>query len=281
MSFNRDYIMKYPYESRLESPGGTSDSEDPLSSSVYDNHLCAKTPIKGRPSQRDILLSPSPISPPKGCPVWSAVSPSPSSSCNIENMPLPKWQDRESPFSIKLESSSSIDLHQIAEIVEPAAPVALRPRKRYTKYPRPKKTRKNRGLYHMEVPVPDPVYYSFKCEWKGCQAELMNMEILRKHVCVAHGKILPDGGRRCLWRKCGEAWEDMHAESESLDSDVTIKNRQLRVIYRTKREWKEHVEDCHMIPFSWHMGDGPRGTRLGMKYLRKSNTFFHFTEELT
>jgi hypothetical protein len=27
--------------------------------------------------------------------------------------------------------------------------------------------------------------------------------------------------------------------------------------------WQEHIERSHLIPLSWHLGDGPKGSTLG------------------
>ncbi|POS83348.1 hypothetical protein EPUL_004976, partial [Erysiphe pulchra] len=113
------------------------------------------------------------------------------------------------------------------------------------------------------VSVPDPIYHPFKCEWEGCHAELMNMEILRKHVYAAHGKKLEDGERRCLWGKCGLAWKETCTEEFTTASPnnngLVIDSRKS---FLKRRDWKEHMEEIHLIPFSWHMGDGPCGSRL-------------------
>ncbi|VDB87812.1 Bgt-4264 [Blumeria graminis f. sp. tritici] len=139
-----------------------------------------------------------------------------------------------------------------------------------------KKKSSSRFHHHLDVPVPEPVYYPFKCEWQGCPAELMNMEILRKHVYMLHSAKLESGGRRCLWKKCGQAWEAaVTAKDEDIksphghypnDNETTY----LRQTFYTRKQWKQHIEECHLIPFSWHMGDGPRGSQLA-----KQSTIWH------
>ncbi len=81
-----------------------------------------------------------------------------------------------------------------------------------------------------------PAYLEFLCEWSGCKAELQNLETLRRHVLVVHVKR--QSGRHCLWGKCGEKTPRglLHEDQASLVS---------------------HLEQTHMIPISWHVGDGP------------------------
>ncbi|KAK3186423.1 hypothetical protein K4F52_004724 [Lecanicillium sp. MT-2017a] len=85
-----------------------------------------------------------------------------------------------------------------------------------------------------------PAYLEFVCEWSGCKAELQNLETLRRHVRVVHVKR--QSGCRCLWGKCGG------------------KSPQ-GCLYENKAALASHVEEAHMIPISWHVGDGPRNDR--------------------
>lgn len=72
----------------------------------------------------------------------------------------------------------------------------------------------------------NPRFLAFLCEWKGCKAELHNLETLQKHVRIVHP------GNYCAWGKCKG---DVHFDSLT-----------------------QHVEDKHLVPLSWHVGDGPR-----------------------
>lgn len=84
-----------------------------------------------------------------------------------------------------------------------------------------------------------PRYVPFLCEWKGCPAELHNAETLRRHVYVVHGRseVL-----ECRWAKCGEA-----APCPTFSS---------------RERFERHVEERHLVPFTWHLGDG-YGNGLG------------------
>lgn len=83
-----------------------------------------------------------------------------------------------------------------------------------------------------------------------------------------HGRKLVRNGRGvriCKWGKCGikvEVDGDSEASVPSLDhGDSSPKPRKME--FDSRKEWKEHVEKEHLIPFAWHMGDGPKATSLG------------------
>lgn len=78
-----------------------------------------------------------------------------------------------------------------------------------------------------------PRYVPFLCEWQGCPAELQNAETLRKHVYVVHGRseVL-----QCKWARCGEA-----APCPTFSS---------------RDRFERHMEERHLVPFTWHLGDG-------------------------
>ncbi|PVH67640.1 hypothetical protein DL98DRAFT_369339, partial [Cadophora sp. DSE1049] len=106
------------------------------------------------------------------------------------------------------------------------------------------------------IPQPEPVFCPFKCEWKGCQAELQNLETLRLHIHIVHKKR-EDGKVPCLWAKCGmKVVEGEDGENKVVDNHPVFASRQ---------EWKDHLEVKHLVPFSWHMGDGPKATDLSGK----------------
>ncbi|KAH7346448.1 hypothetical protein BKA65DRAFT_399503 [Rhexocercosporidium sp. MPI-PUGE-AT-0058] len=122
----------------------------------------------------------------------------------------------------------------------------------YKKKGRPFKVR-----HQLFIAQPLPEFYPFKCEWRGCEAELQNLETLRLHLHILHKKRV--GGKvPCLWAKCGtkKVVEGEDGEKKVVDDHPRFASRQ---------EWKDHLEVKHIIPFSWHMGDGPKGTDLSGK----------------
>ena len=96
-----------------------------------------------------------------------------------------------------------------------------------------------RELYH----TLNPPFLEFLCEWKGCKAELQNLETLQRHVNIVHLEEQDDdddddeGRWCCLWGKCGR--------------------RDPVPAFSGHSELECHVEEAHMEPFAWHVGDGP------------------------
>ncbi|KAJ9132222.1 hypothetical protein NKR19_g9379 [Coniochaeta hoffmannii] len=87
-----------------------------------------------------------------------------------------------------------------------------------------------------------PKYVPFLCEWDGCPAELQNVDTLRRHVLVVHGR---EGVSGCRWGKCKQA--------------------DTRTKFGSDLEFERHLEDRHLTPFVWHVGDGPRNTIMEYK----------------
>ncbi|KAJ4422831.1 hypothetical protein N0V82_002487 [Gnomoniopsis sp. IMI 355080] len=86
-----------------------------------------------------------------------------------------------------------------------------------------------------------PQYVPFLCEWKGCKAELQNMETLRRHVRKLHG--LEKDRLVCRWGVCG--WQEQGQQQVF-----------------TPEDFHEHMEERHLVPFVWHVGDGVRNEKL-------------------
>ena len=73
----------------------------------------------------------------------------------------------------------------------------------------------------------------FECKWKDCFARLHNLETLRKHVHKIHGIRGPSGRLECYWEGCG------------------------KFSFAERLLWLNHVEQSHLGPVSWSLGDGP------------------------
>lgn len=87
-----------------------------------------------------------------------------------------------------------------------------------------------------------PPYVPFICEWKGCKAELQNMETLRRHVRKLHG--LGHGGMlSCRWGRCGR-------QEQGQEPSFTLAGLHA------------HMERRHLMPLVWYVGDGVRNERL-------------------
>lgn len=92
-----------------------------------------------------------------------------------------------------------------------------------------------------------PKFLPFLCEWEDCPAELQNLETLRKHVLVVHGR-----SETCRWGKCARA-----TRPRSLPS---------------RDAFQRHAEDVHLVPFAWHVGDGPQNTSSEAEVARSKET---------
>lgn len=83
-------------------------------------------------------------------------------------------------------------------------------------------------------------FLPFLCEWRGCKAELHNLETLGRHVGVVHCER---GQSACLWGGCAEGSSARFGSAEELEG---------------------HVKEAHLVPFAWHVGDGPKVSLPGI-----------------
>jgi hypothetical protein len=103
----------------------------------------------------------------------------------------------------------------------------------------------------------EPKYLTYKCEWRGCLAELHNLETLNLHVLKVHKKR-ENGVFICEWNRC--------TTSQNMDDRMEVSSRSgtdTHHQFELEEEWLKHISDEHMQPYAWYMGDGPRSS-LGM-----------------
>ncbi|RDL36503.1 uncharacterized protein BP5553_05855 [Venustampulla echinocandica] len=103
---------------------------------------------------------------------------------------------------------------------------------------------------------PAPVearYAPFICQWKGCLAELHNLETLRAHIYGMHcyGR---EAGMTCGWGKCGD--------SDGVGKELNVRGVKRHFAFTFIDDLKDHIEEAHLVPFAWHMGDGPKTPSL-------------------
>ncbi|KAH7311668.1 hypothetical protein B0I35DRAFT_69621 [Stachybotrys elegans] len=100
-----------------------------------------------------------------------------------------------------------------------------------------------------KAPSPPPAYIyhrlnpprmAFICEWASCDAELQNLETLRRHVYIVHHQR--GASLECRWGRCGR--------------------RAAPRVLPNPESFKKHVERAHLVPLSWHAGDGPCNTHV-------------------
>lgn len=146
-----------------------------------------------------------------------------------------------------------------------------------------------------KIEAPDPCFPVFYCEWKGCPAELHNLETLRKHLHILHGKRDKVTGMiPCMFRKCANSHTETKAAGEGIEasSDIAKENFGEKkaageetetspdiakedsghellypIAFKKRSDWHAHLEEEHLIPIAWHLGDGPKFT----EYCKSAN----------
>jgi hypothetical protein len=95
----------------------------------------------------------------------------------------------------------------------------------------------------------NPHFISFRCEWENCPAELQNLETLRKHLLIVHGRPPPSSKTiTCKWAACPSA------------------------PFPSPSSFTTHLETAHLLPHLWHAGDGPRNTTPSLPNPTLTNT---------
>lgn len=89
-----------------------------------------------------------------------------------------------------------------------------------------------------------PKYVPFTCEWTGCKAELQNIETLRRHVLKVHARADPFV---CRWASCGRR------DGENV------------LVFEQDYEFHDHMDQRHLVPFVWFVGDGARNKKCVVK----------------
>ena len=105
-----------------------------------------------------------------------------------------------------------------------------------------------------------PKYQVWKCQWKGCNAELHNLDTLKKHVVKIHGKPNEAGQYECLWQPCDA--EIQHAGKG--------KGKAGAASFEEIDGWVGHMDKEHLQPVAWKLGDGPKGGMCGKSPLQST-----------
>lgn len=175
--------------------------------------------------KRQMTAKETPVPPPK-IPNWSAPSASMSASPSTQHRGRPKgWRPGMSYSAMRVHEPPGTRVRPVRAKAPP--PGFAKRRGRPPKPPSPPPGEVYRKL--------KPQFVEFLCEWAGCKAELHNLDTLRRHVYAVHDR---GDKRTCGWGKCGS----MEPAREFSDAEQFI----------------THVEEAHLVPFAWHVGDGPR-----------------------
>jgi hypothetical protein len=101
-------------------------------------------------------------------------------------------------------------------------------------------------------PAAEPKFTVYKCGWQDCGAQIHNLETLRRHVEKKHGKPDKNGTYTCLWADCGKT-------VQNIGDDGAVTQSAQHFNFPDTSELMRHVEQSHITPIAWELGDGPPG----------------------
>lgn len=155
--------------------------------------------------------------------------------------------------SLKATSSDTAQARAVRQIKAPKPPSSSLAKRRG----RPPKSSSPPCLIYHTLDTP---FVAFLCEWAGCKAELHNLETLRRHVYIVHMRDDNDLGTAmaCRWGKC----ESVKSPSSYSSSSTAVDMASPSVTFPDAWAFRAHVEEVHLVPFSWHVGDGPQNTGI-------------------
>ncbi|KAK3114001.1 hypothetical protein LTR53_008105 [Teratosphaeriaceae sp. CCFEE 6253] len=116
--------------------------------------------------------------------------------------------------------------------------------------PQPSGLRKAPG----EKALVEPEYQVWKCRWRECGAELHNLDTLKKHVVKLHGRAGEDRQFECLWEGCRGGGEAGKGKGKA-----RVEEEEGVAMFPDLTRWLAHVNELHLQPVAWELGDGPRG----------------------
>ena len=167
---------------------------------------------------------PPPPSPPKQQ-LKSQSKPQPKPQRKPQPSPPPPPQPvSQAPAPIPPQSHPKPEVRLPTPIVEMGRPPGKRP------VGRPPGRPSGSNKIPMVVPPPPPTSFQvYACQWQNCQAELHNLDTLRKHVLKLHVPY----SISCMWRGC--TFEG-HLPASQLF---------------------QHIKKAHLNSIAWKQGDGP------------------------
>lgn len=100
-------------------------------------------------------------------------------------------------------------------------------------------------------PEPDPQFPVFECRFRGCRAQLHNLDTMKKHVLKVHGVPNRFNKYECNWMHCRADREDASGKGKRPADNPPM--------FDTIQDWTNHLQVTHFLDLARALGDGPRG----------------------
>ncbi|KAK4101519.1 hypothetical protein N658DRAFT_471427 [Parathielavia hyrcaniae] len=105
-----------------------------------------------------------------------------------------------------------------------------------------------------------PHFLAFRCEWENCPAELQNLETLRKHILIVHGRPSPTSSASAATTFPSADASPPRPPPTPAQPTFPCRWSTCTAIHATHDSFASHMEQSHLLPYLWHAGDGPRNT---------------------
>jgi hypothetical protein len=80
---------------------------------------------------------------------------------------------------------------------------------------------------------------------------LHNLDTLKKHIFKMHRKETLRNTLECLWDDCGK-----EVTNHDAMTNMRIERHEPHS-FNDESDWRGHIEQDHLRPLSWDLGDGP------------------------
>ncbi|KAI9795409.1 MAG: hypothetical protein M1833_007197 [Piccolia ochrophora] len=220
----------------------------------------ATTP-RGLRGRGTLEMSPSQAPSSQGVPL-RGTTPGPYLTSSGHRSPAPR---NAAPLEPSTPSGSSVIRHEItpnsrfAVVIPSRSPSLSQPRTQTHSVsasehlqPRPRgRPRKNPKSIESDTSSSgsESSFTVFNCKWRGCRAELHNMDTLRRHVFRVHRATAVQETYPCLWAGCGKPDNDESRVKNDADRQT--------LTFSSESLWERHMNKAHLDGYAWSHGDGP------------------------
>ena len=115
-------------------------------------------------------------------------------------------------------------------------------------HPTPVPSRLNQTSTPKQAQEVVPHYQEYKCQWDGCNSLLINLDTLKRHLVKVHGKESEGGEYTCWWEDC-----------KGVKKAGAAAGRVVPATFQDIETWVLHIDEKHVRPIAWKLGDGPKG----------------------